>query len=200
MKVAAFGCKGKFGGNSKPSRDQNNTNHNLKDYNFKYRDYLVSNKLKAGDSRHKFNRDSQKSNFVEKCTCFNCGQIGHEANCWSANKVKIERKTEAILVTVAMNTIINNTYENKDTIIFFIDSGSTDDFINDNSYLSNGSKFDTVLNVNVAKENTSLKATSVGKINIQCNDALVEMQRLCIYLSYIIICCQSKNWKKRITG
>lgn len=75
MKVAAFGYKWKFDGNSKPSFDQNRTNHNLK-----YCDNLVSNKFKAGDSRHKFNRDPQKSNFVEER--FNFGQIGHvKANC-----------------------------------------------------------------------------------------------------------------------
>lgn len=50
-----------------------------------------------------------------------------------------------MLITVTMNTVVNNTNKNKDTIIFVIDSGSTDHLINDNSYLSNESKFDTAL-------------------------------------------------------
>lgn len=62
-----------------------------------------------------------------------------------ANEVKIKRKTEAMLVTVAINTVFNNTNKNKDTIIFIIDS-SSDHLINDNSYLSNESIFDTALN------------------------------------------------------
>lgn len=46
MKISAFGCKGKFGRNLKLSCDQNRTNHNFKDYNFKYHDNLVVISLK----------------------------------------------------------------------------------------------------------------------------------------------------------